>query len=223
MKYAITKEQRFFFDTHHFIEFEELLSERDRELILKGVEKTLQSSVDKLSQNDILLRGRDLTRAQPDLRKILFVPRLGYMALELSMAKKLRFGFDQLYCGPKGIAPNVKIFSRLEDASCIRGLSCALMICLKGEVEESLPVSDAGIDPFPRKPGSGIFFLPSALCNPQALEAHSGQLFLLLTWAKEKAQYVFAPDDPHTHDLKKLDHVFGDSLTEKYHPMLCKR
>ena len=161
-------------------------------------------------------------RRDSDIRKILFSPRLGQIALDLAMTKKLRFGFDQLYSGPKDSLENLKIFSHLEEESCIRGLTCALMICLKGEVDESITSSDEGIDPFPRKPGSGIFFLPSALCNSNALKQHADQLFLLLTWAKDRAQYVFEPRDLHTHTLKRLDHVFGDRLTEKYHPIIAR-
>ncbi|MBS0656307.1 MAG: hypothetical protein JSR46_11065 [Verrucomicrobia bacterium] len=216
MKYAITKEQRFFFDTHLFIEFEELLSKSDRELLLRGVEKEFGAPIDTIAQEEIFLRGRDIAMRQSGLRKALFTPGLGQIAQELTGQKRLRFGFDQLY-STLLTKPDLTIFSQLEEESCIRGLACAIMICLKGEAQEENK-ADQGIDPFPSKPGSGIFFLPSVVCNPHALQAHPNQLFLLLAWAKSKAQYVFAPRDPHTHDLKKLGFVFGDSLTEKYHP-----
>jgi hypothetical protein len=221
MKYSITKEQLFFFENNLFIEFEELLSKSEVDSLLRGVENALQSSIEKKVPEEIFLHGRDLVHLDEKIRKVLFSPRLGQIARALSMSKTLRFGFDQLYSGPKEGEKAQKTFSCLNDESCIRELSCALMICLRGSVSEKSH-SDSGIDPFPTKPGSGIFFLSSVPCNPMALQYHEGQLFLLLSWAKERALYVFEPRDPHTHKLKKSGHVFGDRLTAKYHPIIVR-
>lgn len=219
MKYSITKEQRFFFENNLFIEFEELLSESDISLMLQSIEKVLQVPLEKVG--DLFLHGRDLALLDEKLRKVLFSQHLGQIALALSMSKTLRFGFDQLYAGPKKGQQGQGSFSCLNEESCVRELSCALMICLRGTVAEKKS-SEGGIDPFPTKPGSGIFFLPSVACDPAALQWHEGQLFLLLTWAKERALYVFEPRDFHTHKLKKLGHVFGDRLTSKYHPIIAR-
>lgn len=221
MKYSITKEQQFFFDKNLFIEFEELLSEDEVAHLLQGIKKALKSSPEKIFPEDIFLRGRDLIRLDETIQDVLFSPRLGQIARALSMSKRLRFGFDQLYSGPRKGLGITKTFSRLDEESCIQGLSCALMICLQGEVEQSCQSKD-GIDPFPKKPGSGIFFLPTVSCNSLALQSHENQLFLLLTWTKERSLYVFQPKDPHNHALKKLGHVFGDRLIERNHPIIAK-
>jgi hypothetical protein len=220
MKYSITKEQRFFFENNLFIEFEELLSKSELDVLLRGVEKALQSPIEKLAPEDIFLRGRDLAALDEGIRKVLFSPHLGQIALALSLSKALRFGFDQLYSGKKD-GKFQKAFACLDEESCIRELSCALMICLKGSRAEEARL-DGPADPFPKKPGSGTFFLPHVHCDPLALERHEGQLFLLLAWAKERALYVFEPRDLHTHKLKKCGYVFGDRLTSKHHPIIAR-
>ncbi|MBS0635234.1 MAG: hypothetical protein JSR37_07205 [Verrucomicrobia bacterium] len=46
--------------------------------------------------------------------------------------------------------------------------------------------------------------------------------YFLIGWADERAQYILQPNDPHTHDLKKLGYVFGDRLQEQWHPTLLR-
>ncbi len=220
MKYVITKEQRFFFEKNYFIEFDDLLSEQQLQMLVQRLGKKMH-----LSSQELFLQGRDICRQESAIMECLSSPRLAHIAAQLAGVTRLRFGFDQLY--KSEIASTCPSFSKLNEESSIRGLVCALMICLSGEQTTAQRHSyetgkNSGIDPFPSKKGSGIFFLPSTLCDPQAIQAHSGQLFLLFTWAHDRSLYVFEPRDPHTHALKKLGLVFGDRLVEKWHPTILR-
>jgi hypothetical protein len=203
MKYVITKDQRFFFEKNHYIEFEGLIKPKDLEVLQK-----------KAARGEI---KRDLSRHDKEVEKILHSLSFAWIAAELSSSSYLRFGFDLL------LASEDPLFSCLSEESSIQGLKCCMMLCLEGTRSDAKAVDGEGIDPFPSEPGSAVFFLPSTPCNPKSSLLHKEQKFLLFTWAQEQALYVFEPKDPWTHVLKKEGYVFGEQLKEKTHPVILRR
>lgn len=181
MKYHISREQRFFFDSSHFIEFEEILSQDEHADLLSHVAKSKER--------------RDLSRSDPVINKIVQLPRIAKMAAELTNARFLRFGFDQLITLPLP-------FHNLSQDACINGLVCGLVLSLKP--------GDA----------TGILFLPTLDLSLLPLQADEN--YLLIVWADRGAQYLFQPKDPYTHTLKKLGYVFGDKLQDKWHSVVVR-
>lgn len=110
MKYHITREQQFFFEQHHFIEFEGLLSSVEHEQLIKAVESFAP-------------KVRDISRLSSEVHTITHLVRLARMASMLTHQRYLRFGFDQRMTAPFAIA-------NLETNSCIRGLNAALLLSL---------------------------------------------------------------------------------------------
>jgi hypothetical protein len=203
MKYVITKEQRFFFEKNHYIEFEELISAKQLQILQKKIAT--------------LPLKRDISRHNAEVRKVLHSLRLARIAAELSHTYCLRFGFDRV------IVPEELSFSILAEESSIQGLECCMMLCIDGMCQSASDEdSGDGIDPFPSLPGSGKFFLPGTKCSSKGSQHHRGQKFLLFTWAKKHAIYTLQLKDPYTHELKKEGLVFGDRLREKEHPVILR-
>ncbi len=106
MKYHISREQRFFFDQRHYIEFDGLLSNEEQKRLKNALLK--ESSV-----------KRDISSVHSDVREIVLSRSRAKLASELSYNKVLRFGFDELF-----VQPNTT--KNLLNEICIQGL----IICL---------------------------------------------------------------------------------------------
>lgn len=113
MKYSISREQQFFFEQQHYIEFDELLTPAEQKSLFEAVKK-------------IAVNTRDLSHTTPSVKEITHCHRLAKLASELTRVRFLRFGFDQVLCPPFAI-------SNLQSDVCIQGLVCSLYICLDGD------------------------------------------------------------------------------------------
>lgn len=113
MKYSISREQQFFFEQQHYIEFDELLTPGEQKSLVEATKK-------------IVLDTRDLSHTTPLVKEITHCHRLAKLASELTRVRFLRFGFDQVLCPPVAIG-------NLHNEVCIQGLMCALFICLDGD------------------------------------------------------------------------------------------
>lgn len=196
--YFLSADQKAFFEKQGFIEFEGLVSEAEVAIL-----KRCKSQ-------------RDSSRDDPQIEKIVHSSLFAKIASELSLQKRLRFGYDEQYFLP--IVETGR--STLNESNSIRGLACAMMICLEGESENdanSLPFT-----PFPKKPGNATFFLPTLHWDYSLFSKRPKQRFLLIAYATMRAVYAFEENDPHTHALKKLGYVFGDRLGEACHPILSR-
>lgn len=186
MKYSISREQQFFFEQNHYIEFDGLLS-LDEQKKLHQVLKTVGTTL------------RDLSNVSEPIKTIAYMSRLAKLASELTHKRFLRFGFDQLLSPPIAIG-------NLQNEVCIQGLVCVLYLSL-----------DTDEGPFE---GHGIFALPTV--DLATLPLNPEKRYFLIGWADERAQYIFQPKDPHTHELKKHGYVFGDRLNDRWHPTLMR-
>ena len=163
--------------------------------------------------------GRDVSRKQAEMQKIVRSPHLAKVAKELSGEKMLRLGFDEIYALPLDIDRSMTLF----EMSSIAPLVCAVMIALDGESDRpSNAPCAAGIDPFPHKRGNALFFSPSAVWDIEAVKSHEKQRCLLITYASPRALYIYQEKDPHMHLLKRLGYVFGDRLKDVHHPIVAR-
>ncbi|MDB6081004.1 MAG: hypothetical protein JWO53_276 [Chlamydiia bacterium] len=198
MQYFLSADQKAFFENHGFIEFEGLVSD-EQLAVLKRHKGT-----------------RDVSRKDPQIEKIVKSAVFSKLASQLSLKKLLRFGYDEVYELPiqrSGV-------QTLEEANSIRGLVCGLMICIDGESDQA--INGLPFNPFPKKPGNIILFLPTLAWDFDTLTESTKQKFLLITYAGSRAMYVYEERDPYLHELKKLGYVFGDRLSQTCHPILSR-
>lgn len=149
-------------------------------------------------------------------RDILFSPKLAQLAFTLSGGSFLRYGYDfffRLSAPPQGLFLSV---SPLTIGACV-----ALESTEEGETPPVIPFTLRNND-LPMTKGSVLFFSPKTAFSLEATPLSIERSFLLLLYAGRKAQYTFQPDDPHTHDLKRLGYVFGDNLHVATHPFLYR-
>lgn len=133
MKYHISREQHFFFETTHYIEFEELLSEQEQKLLLQGVKASGCRY--------------NLSYKSTDVKKITWLPRLARLAAELTGKRQMRFGFDKLVDLPF-------TSGTLQAQSCISPLTCALVVSLDSPFGHGMfvqPGVDLATVPFPEQ------------------------------------------------------------------------
>lgn len=224
MKFSINSEQRNFFRKNGIIEFENLLSKEKVENLKRGFEEILVELVPNLikaSPKEIFLKGRDLFRKSAKVKKEITHHRLLALLFELVQEKPIRLGFDQVF------PPfNENFYSEFflkkksfESFSSVQNLLCLLNICIQGEGPP--PDLQEG-DPFPSKPGNGIFFAPTYEVDFEKLNLHKDQTFLLIGFTQQHSQYLYMPEDPQCHILKKIGYVFGDHLDDSLHPVIFR-
>lgn len=182
MKYQISAVQRHFFEKNKYIEFEQMLTLDEQILLSLAYEKA----------------ARDVAISNQKVQKVLFSPRFGQIAYELSLVKPLRYGLDE-------IITETSSFSCYKDERCVQGLEIAVLLY---------------INPNEAKAGNALFFLPSESYEADIFDAK--QTWLVLGFANKDALYVCNLKDPHTHNLKRQGYVFGDRLKEKTHPVLWR-
>lgn len=197
-KFALAKEHREFYAHHHYIEFEELLSKEDSEILRKKTEEILTARIKPASlasrtAHELYLAGRDLWRDDLILQKIVFKRTLSEVAAALFKQSFLRVAFDQY---------QDEIFPlSLQQMSCLTPLVGAL----------ALPLDE-------KNEGKGIYFSST---KPLSLPFCNSPL-LIIAYTGKKTQYIFKETDFHTHVPKKLGYGFGDLITNETHPILFR-
>jgi hypothetical protein len=222
MKFAVDSAHRDFFKNHRMIEFASFFSPEQIEQLYQLIRHSLSSrlNLEKASSAQLFMAGRDLWRTDDALRKLVAKSKLADIAADLTEERAIRLGYDQ-YLPPPPLhldkadpdQPYIKLLQRqettLEAISSFEGLLCGVMIGLQPAPHQDSPL-------FPILPGHVVYFDPTAPLN---LALGKGE-YLLIVYTRAKAIYILQPDDPHTHALKRLGYVFGDTLSDKWHPML---
>jgi len=212
MKYLPLSDHKHFFEKNGFIAFEELIPKSKIELIYKTCDEILEKR-SKFEKNTPFVLGRDLWRENSFIKSWVLKKELAKIASFLTSEKRLRIGYDQLlrtFDSPF-IAQSFDTF-RLDQASSVQGIVCGLLLSLKKNQKINAFLPEDG--------GSGVFFSPTQFFSLKPLWETPDQSFLLITYTKEKAVYIFQNDDPHTHALKKHGYVFGDGLKCSLNPLL---
>ncbi|HLB53369.1 MAG TPA: hypothetical protein VJK48_06665 [Chlamydiales bacterium] len=202
MRYLITAKQNLFFSQNGFIEF-------------AGPSFSLFSEIDRVLQKRdgaTYNHGRDLWRDSPLLQNVL-VKELKSLLFSLS-SSSLRLALDQWI--PKGTSfaeggPFSKLFA-------VQGL--VLGVILAREAHTFLPETSFGLSPFPKEEGGILFVKPHLHIDWPALLQETATDLYFAAYSLENSLYIHNPQDPLTHQLKKLGYQFGDRLNNSHHPFL---
>ena len=232
MKLALEGQQQEHYRRHGALEVEGLVTQRQvQELnsaIATALSRRLALAADAVEQQPeaaLFMAGRDLWRDSEAMRKFICSPRLAHIAHELTNAKALRVGCDQLFeCTTQAslVAREDPQFSKLlekpralDEVLCVQGIVTGILIRLSPAEGPSLPH-------IPQQSGNVVFLSPQVLFNIESLYRNKGQRFLLIVYAEERAQYVLRDIDPHTHALKKIGYGFGDRLNQQNNPLVFR-
>jgi hypothetical protein len=222
MKFALTREQRFFFQEKGFIEFDEFISKKQIDAINKAIDEALSPIKSTASAEEQFLQGRDLWRRNDSLRKWASFPFFGEIIADLTLQKPIRLGYDQILPGvdadEAGIYYNyLNQESTLAESSCVKGIVGALILCLsseKGEPHEG--------DLFPYRAGSAIFLGPNTPWDRKKIFNHSEQRYYLIVYTEFLAWYQLQPNDAHTHNWKQFGYIINEQLTSAHHPIVFR-
>lgn len=229
MLIALSREQTSFFAKMGYIEFEDLLSPKELDAILKEVESALTHPLRHFKKDATSLynMGRDIWRRSDTAKKILCHPRFAGIFADLTFHKCLRIAFDQVFSVELPVLepqPSNETFLRwlmnekMEGMGSIQGSVGGVLICLKpGLVDPNCPVL------VPSIPGSGIFFDSQFPIEFHQLYKLKGGLYHFIAYAKQTSLYVPRDEDPNSHFLKAFGYAFGDRIREATHPTLLKR
>lgn len=137
MKYTITKEQRHLYETTGAIEFEDFFTEEEIALLYQKISRILtERKKVALLNTPSFAYTRDISRENEEIKQVIFSNKVLHLALQLSFAQEIRFGYDQLY-----VVPDDKemLFSPLSltERSSVSSLVCAMMIALESNEESS--------------------------------------------------------------------------------------
>lgn len=212
MRFIISSEQIRFFNERGFIEFEDLLSAKEM--------VSLTSSIPSQSALQCYKDGRDQWKSDANRKQILFKIKWATIAKTLFVEKPLRMAFDQDLRSFDTFQPIFDKRYSLQQISSIQNLVGAFVIRLTEG-----PELENGLDfcPIPKKAGNAIFFKTDLPFSFDPFLNVPNQAAILVAYCKENSVYMFQPNDPHTHTLKKEGYVFGDRLKNQTHPIiLCE-
>ena len=228
MHFAVDSKHLEFFHHHHYIEFEDLLTERE----IQTLEKSLKTVMGKRLHTDpkhlsyvepktFYLQGYDTWREDPEIQKHVLKPQLAAIASNLTKACPVRIGFDQVFRFCAHSTPFLKTPCSLNQMSCLQGLICGCILNLSSPslVPENTTLP---FTPISRKAGSGIFFRPDLPLSLNSLFSMPNNMQLLITYTADCSLYTHQEQDLHTHTLKNLNYVFGDRLKDSMHPILYR-
>ena len=204
MKFFVEDRDREFFQKNGLFLVEDVFSEEEIELIRLGAETQVLSGSMK-----------DLALSKGKVQEVLFSKKLAQIAFALAGEITLRYGYDMFF---RLSEPPMQLSTAVDP------LVIGACIALESGEDSSLPE----VAPFtlrnedlPRAKGSVLFFSPKVSLSFSPLSRKTGnRSFLLLLYAGAQAQYLYHPEDPHTHDLKRIGYVFGDRLKGESHPFL---
>lgn len=219
MRFALTSDHRNFYLKHGYIEFENLLSNAQVEILQQSIEACLKQRLKtskKSSPQTRFDQGFDLWRESIEIKKMVFGLTLSEIAAQLFQVPLLRIGFDQYYdiSGQEHFCP-FSLPQSIQEVSCAKPLLGALLLTLA-------PPSSPASSPFPGQCGSGVYFNPQKIIDWKTLFDQKGAHYIAIAYAAKTTLYHFEPKDPHTHSWKSLGYVFGDPLKDTTHPVIYR-
>jgi hypothetical protein len=242
MKFAIEGAHRQFFRKHQCLELQGMLNDSQLQdlgmLIEKSMEERLKTKPGRAFQElpaKIFSSGRDLFRSNDQLKKLILNNQFAEIASELIEFRPLRFGFDQLYSTVltstkerDDFNPYKKLVTSpktLNTTTCLQGVLCGLMICLKNDrkVTDEKPASnEERISIFSKTPGNAVYFSPDMLIDFNELISDETARYLMIVYTHSTAIYYLEESDPQTHVFKSLGYVFGDRLSDRLNPIIFR-
>jgi len=178
--------------------------------------KTFESVQSSFQRNPL---GRDLWREEELLQQLL-LHKLASINTML-VGKSIRLGCDQwlpLPSLPPAPCPT-------KDLICLQGLALILIFSFNRNTETEnesrlRPRFAAGIPPCPNNAQNILFVKPHILLDWPMIK--NQDLYLVAYTFANAGVYIRNTKDPGMNFLKKCGYEFGDSLQEKFHPLLKK-
>lgn len=220
MKFALSKEHRYFFQEKGFIEFDSFITPEQ----LRSLNAALESQSKGETAEQLFLQGRDLWRHDETIKKWATLLRFAEILSELMGKHPVRLGYDQLLPSPPSqffegtYKEYLQNSTTLESMSCIRGVLGGVLIALSSLEGPEKPAEAS--DPFPNKAGSVTFLGATSKVDWTLLSKHPGQRFYFIVFTEGPAWYILQPGDPHTHKWKNLGYVFNDKLRDNLFPVV---
>jgi len=226
MKIIADSEHIRFFRERRYIQFDEVISQIRLDEVNRAIDALLSSRtgakpelLPSFPPAEIYPYACDLWKESEIIKKFDCQSRCADLILSLFDAQKFILGSDQLlvpeHAKTMGYVPYYsQVFPEplaLEEQGSIQGVHSALIVCLSGESKGIKSV-------FPTHPGSVTVLSPEYVLDLGELENNLTQRFLLITYAKPDAVYLYREGDPNTHYRKSLGYTFGDKLLKKGHP-----
>ncbi len=208
MLIALSKDQNAFFEKNGYLELEGFFSPRSIEMVRKKLLHFFHGAKwDKAAFTKTLFEtGHGIYIKEKEMQKSLSFTRLAAIASSLAYQPTVRYVSDQLCAQPFMLGE-----SPLQEANSVKGALIGCFISLGSlEIEESETTLSKG---------SVIFYRINGPV-PEALQTYANTAFWFILFGGMNLQYLYNEKDFHTHDLKKLGYVFGDSLKQKTHPIL---
>jgi hypothetical protein len=241
MKFAIEGAHRQFFRKHQCLEVQGMFTDSQLEelnqLIESSMEERLKSKPGRAFQDipaSIFSSARDLFRSNDSLKKLILNNQFAEVASELIEFRPLRFGFDQVYTTlptstieKEGFNPYKKLLTSpktLSTTTCLQGVLCGLMICLKTArtVETETDISGNTSTIFSKTAGNAVFFSPDMLIDYNELISDETARYLMIVYTHRTSIYYLEESDPQTHTFKNLGYVFGDRLSDRLNPIVIR-
>lgn len=223
MRFELSDSFRNFFSKNHLIEFEEILSSDEADLLSSKIDTLLTSSLGHIplknaSNKELWAAGRDQWKQDPEIKKIISKSRIGEIASFLFKKKQIRFVYTQsLVTGSLKDLPFSENHTLAEISSMdpiLGGVFLSLSSPEETLEEELLP------DFRKQKKGRALFFSAHLPIPFPELFHQKGQKTLLICFSEQRVRYKMQPLDVHTHALKKLSYTFGDLILEAEAPYL---
>lgn len=189
------------FKKNHSIEFENILSESQIQLILAHF--SVRAS--HYSPPYPLKVGFNHWREDVEVEKIICSYKLAKLAGQLMDRMQLRFGFSQ-YLSRKCYCND---FAFLNRKSCIKEFIGGLCICLEPTQEPENPY-------FPMQKGNAIFFEMDEEFYLRFPKTEGKYLFIF--YAHPKASYTHQSQDPLNPLFRELGYEQGDRLKAPLNP-----
>jgi len=215
MRFALLKDHLDFFYQNHFIELEDLFTEKEMEALESSVEEVLTHRIGKgRDPKEVYLNGQNAYQESSQIKKIVLNKNLASIASELTKMRTLRLASDQILSGENVEEPLFSIEMALRDLCSLHKLRCGVILQISSPNELE--------DPLPKKSGSVTFFSPRLPISFDYLSNSPGLLQLVIFYASEPVTYTLTPTDPHTHALKKRGYAFGDQIERSVCPVVIK-
>ena len=232
MKFAVASEHREFFNKNGYIQFADVLTPEQLQGLSRDLKQALVNrlqlashyELERLSTANVFLKGRDLWRELPAIRKTISSPSLLDMAWEFLQVKPLRIGDDQYLPRSSRISTVVgkptlyeqllAVQASLSEISSIQGTVCGWLLCINSEAKEE------SVGVVPSTPGHGVFFSADYPIPFDQLDPNSD--FFMITYALQKSVYIHNENDCLGTLFREQGCNYGDKLTDKLNPIVLR-
>jgi hypothetical protein len=228
MRLAIDSQHLYYFNTQHYVSFEELVSKQEMTRLVQEITLTINErlSVKLAQKNQDIFPLRDLWRENEYLQRFVRKKSLLHVLSQLTEERKISLGYDLVLGKRQSLFPNEKFtdFSLpsypgkqtlQQVSSCQEVLGGILVFC--GNKEDGIKVALSENEE-EIKPGQFVFLHKE--CEIDFVSLMNQESVYLLVFGKPPLVYIHNAQDPYHYSWRDLGYEFGDRLKDKTHPQI---